>query len=335
VTMPGPTTARSRDPARRARTDRGPLAPPVTGAAGLATKGDEVEEWLDLRFFRPIGARIAHRLADTRVTPDQVTLVSLVIGLVAGHLFVYASPLLNGLGFGLFIVSDLFDSADGQLARLRGTSTRFGRVLDGISDSVRFANLAAHLLIRLTIVGGWSWPLATALVVGAAFSHSTQSAAIDFIRHSFLALAVGRGGEIDLEDMPVPPGASWPRRLAVSIYRVYTRRQARMFPRSAALLRAKRDHTLTPAAAAAYRVRTAPLLRPCVWLGQNIRFIILGLTATLGWPAGLLWISLGPMNVLLIWLVREQERVASGVMHADGTTRPVPPAPPAVAVGGD
>src|SRR5213592_1484511 len=108
----------------------------------LSDKGRAVEEWLDLRFFRPVGIRIARALYPTGISPDQVTLWSLLIGLVAGH---------------LFVVSDVFDSADGQLARLRGTSTRFGRALDGISDNLRFVNLYFHLMYRLTHAGVW-WP---------------------------------------------------------------------------------------------------------------------------------------------------------------------------------
>ncbi|PYO28845.1 MAG: hypothetical protein DMD73_04215 [Gemmatimonadetes bacterium] len=94
----------------------------------LSHKGRSVEEWVDLHFFRPIGIRIARALLPTGISADQVTLWSLVIGLVAGHLFAYRDHWTNLIGFGLFVVSDVFDSADGQLARLRGTSTRFGRV---------------------------------------------------------------------------------------------------------------------------------------------------------------------------------------------------------------
>src|SRR2546425_7218296 len=55
----------------------------------LSDKGHAVEEWLDLRFFRPIGIRIARALYPTGISPDQVTLWSILIGLVAGHLFAY------------------------------------------------------------------------------------------------------------------------------------------------------------------------------------------------------------------------------------------------------
>jgi phosphatidylglycerophosphate synthase len=156
-------------------------------AAVWATKGDHVEEWVDLRFFRPVGAWIARRLSETSITADQVTFVSLVVGLGAGHLFVYANRWLNGVGFVLFVVSELFDSADGQLARLRGTSTRLGRALDGVSDGLRFVNLGAHLLVRLVLTAGWSWPAATALVAAAAVSQSDSrrrsiSSGTDFSR---------------------------------------------------------------------------------------------------------------------------------------------------------
>ena len=334
MTQSSRTSGRFRRPQRRSR----PEARQGSSAQGvnrLATKGDEVEEWLDLRFFRPIGARIAHRLARTRATADQVTFLSLLIGLVAGHLFVYSSPWLNAVGFVLFIVSDIFDSADGQLARLRGTSTPLGRILDGTSDAARFINLGVHLAIRLIVGQHWNWLGATALVTLAAVSQSAQSSAIDFIRHAFLAVVVGRGSELNVEGQTKSSGTtSWLRRLAVWMYDTYNRRQARMFPRTIALLHATRDETWLPAVAT-YRAQIAPLLGHCAWLGQNFRFIILGVTAVAGWPAGLLWFSVGPMNVVLLGLLRAQERGADRALRTLDHTRSASPAASARAIGGD
>jgi hypothetical protein len=42
----------------------------------LAGKGEVVEEWIDLHFFRPLGFRLANALRPTRVNPDQVTMAS-------------------------------------------------------------------------------------------------------------------------------------------------------------------------------------------------------------------------------------------------------------------
>src|SRR6266581_3057179 len=151
----------------------------------LSHKGVAIEEWVDLRFFRPIGIRIARALEPTGISADQVTLWCILIGLVAGHLFLYRDPWVNAIGFVLFIVSDIFDSADGQLARLRGTSTRFGRALDGIGDHLRFVNLYVHLIYRLIHSGFWG-PGAFLLVAAAGLAHTFQSAAVDFVRNAFL-----------------------------------------------------------------------------------------------------------------------------------------------------
>ncbi len=298
-------------------------APPASVDAELATKGEAVEEWLDLRFFRPLGARIAHAAVGTRFTADQLTLVSLVLGLAAGHLFLYASPALNTAGFVLFIISDIFDSADGQLARLRGTSTRFGRILDGLSDNARFANLYAHLLVRL-LHAGWGGAGAAALAIAAALSHSTQSGAVDFIRHAFLAIGVGRGSELAGEDQVVQARSSWIRRVAALAYHAYNLRQEGMFPRTWALVQRAQAGVLSAVARAAYRQRVSPLLSLCALLGQNIRFVLVGVTCIAGWPAGMLWVTAIPLNLILVGLVMAQERATGRVLAVASTSAPAP-----------
>jgi phosphatidylglycerophosphate synthase len=274
----------------------------------LATKGDQVEEWIDLRFFRPIGIRIARALNGTRVSPDQVTAWSLATGLLAGHLLFYQSVWINALGWALFIVSDIFDSADGQLARLRGTSTRFGRILDGLSDSARFINLYAHLGARLVLVAGW--PVAGGLALAAAglLSHSWQASAVDFVRHAFLAMSqpgTDRGSsELELpEDLT---GNSIPARL----YAAYVKQQARMFPATESLERRRRQGTLSVAAREAYLRKAAPLLGRLGWLGQNARWLLILVTVVPGWPAAMLWITVLPLNLMLYVLVWDAERAA-------------------------
>src|SRR2546422_8527996 len=195
-----------------------------------------VEEWADLHFFRPIGIRIARALQRTGISADQVTLWSLAIGLVAGHLFAYRDRWTNAIGFVLFIVSDIFDSADGQLARLRGSSTRFGRALDGISDNLRFVNLYFHLMYRLIHGGVW-WPGAALLVACAGLAHTYQSAAVDFIRNAFLYVGSGKAGELDLpEDVEGGAGGTLLERFGARVYRDYVLRQSQLFPRSVKLI---------------------------------------------------------------------------------------------------
>src|SRR5438445_7820232 len=227
----------------------------------LSHKGQAVEEWADLHFFRPIGIRIARALQPTGISADQVTLWSLVIGLVAGHLFAYQDRWTNVIGFVLFIVSDIFDSADGQLARLRGRSTRFGRALDGISDNLRFVNLYFHLIYRL-IHTGWWWPGAVLLVAAAGLAHTFQSAAIDFVRNAFLRIGVGDGGELDLpEDLDTGARGALLERFGARVYRDYVMRQAQLFPRSVKLIRVLRRTRVTESFRAEYRARQEVVLQ--------------------------------------------------------------------------
>jgi len=269
----------------------------------LSDKGRAVEEWVDLHFFRPIGIRIARALQPTGISADQVTLWSLAIGLVAGHLFAYGDRWTNLIGFGLFIVSDIFDSADGQLARLRGTSTRFGRLLDGISDNLRFVNLYFHLIYRLIQSGYW-WPGAVLLVAAAGLAHSIQSAAIDFVRNAFLHIGIGKRGELDLpEDLRATRPATLLTRFGGRVYRDYVQRQAELFPRSVKLIRDLRRYPVTDGFRQGYRSRQEVVLPLCAWLGQNIRFAALGAAALVGHVSAFLWTEAVWMSLLLVVLI--------------------------------
>ncbi len=274
-----------------------------------ASKGPVVEEWADRRFFRPAGWRVARALASTPVSADVVTLASLIVGLVAGHLFWYAGVWLNAAGVLLFVVSDILDSADGQLARLRGTSTRTGRILDGVSDSVRFVNLYAHLGARL-FVAGWGWG-GVALALAGLLSHTYQAAAADFIRQAYLYFAVGTGSELELPEQTVPVRGSVWERLTAWLYADYVRRQAWLFPRTTALVRSLTGRSVPAPLRSDWGERQAPLVRACAWIAQNIRFALLAVTAVPGWPAAYCWIVVGPLNVVLIVLVLAHERRAA------------------------
>lgn len=269
----------------------------------LLHKGRAVEEWADLHFFRPIGIRIARALQRTGISADQVTLWSLVIGLVAGHLFAYRDPWTNLIGFVLFIVSDIFDSADGQLARLRGTSTRLGRTLDGMSDSLRFMNLYFHLIYRLIQSGFW-WPGAFLLGMAAGLAHTYQSAAVDFVRNAFLSIGVGNKGELDLpEDLERPRAGTLLERFGARVYRDYVVRQVQLFPRSARLVRLLRLRGVTDGFRAEYRARQEGVLPLYTWLGQNIRFVLLACAGVAAHVSAFLWLEAVWMSVLLLVLL--------------------------------
>src|SRR5579885_1790178 len=107
--------------------------------------------------FRPAAHLLARALAPLRVPPPAVVLAGTCAGAAAAvavgrdHLLVAAL---------LLQLKTLLDNADGQLARLTGRVSAFGRYLDSESDLVVNAALFAALGLR---IGPW-----TALAGGVA-----------------------------------------------------------------------------------------------------------------------------------------------------------------------
>ncbi len=107
----------------------------------LAFKSLDVEELIDRYFHRPIAAVVAALLLPLPITPNQVTLTSLLTGWM-GSFFLYRAFFVDGAGptsmwllAGLFLFGAvILDCVDGQLARAKGGGSRVGRILDGFVD---------------------------------------------------------------------------------------------------------------------------------------------------------------------------------------------------------
>jgi len=281
----------------------------VTPRTDLVDKGPAVEEWTDLHFFRPAGLWLTRLLQPTRVTADQVSIAGMAIGLVAGHLFLYERRWLNLLGLLLFIFSDVCDSADGQLARLRGSSTRLGRILDGISDNVRFVGLYLHLGVRLLLRGVHPVSVVS-LVLLTAGSHSLQGSVADFLRQVFLFLSGGKA-ELDLpEDLLEPAGSNWLDRFRLWIYRGYVGRQVWLLPASTAVVRTARREGLSAGLSRKWREAQGGWMERLALIGTNIRFPLLACAIWSGWVRSFLWATIVPLNLALAWILIGHEREA-------------------------
>jgi len=73
-------------------------------------------------------------LYPTPITPNQITFLSLVLGLMSAGFYVSGKP--DALVWGaVFLYGKvILDNVDGNLARARGASSRFGRFLDSLAD---------------------------------------------------------------------------------------------------------------------------------------------------------------------------------------------------------
>jgi CDP-L-myo-inositol myo-inositolphosphotransferase len=95
---------------------------------------------------RPLSVRISRRLVNCRITPTQISLLSFLWSVVAAALFAvggYAALLAGGL---MAQFASVIDGCDGEVARLKFQSSRYGGWLDAVLD--RYAD--AFLLAGLT-----------------------------------------------------------------------------------------------------------------------------------------------------------------------------------------
>ncbi len=156
-------------------------------------KSLEVEEPVDVFVHRPLAYVIARALLPTRISPDSVTLTSLAFGLTAAVLMVWPLPHHWQWAALLSFIGTVLDCVDGQLARLRKTSSVLGRMLDGTCDStVVMAAAVAAACVHVPQLG--STPLRALLVaaaiVASAVSISVQVTLFDHYKTVFLKLTV-------------------------------------------------------------------------------------------------------------------------------------------------
>jgi hypothetical protein len=127
---------------------------------------------------RPAAAVLLVPLERSRITPNQVTFSSLVVFAIAAALLI-TLPGHQGLVLSIVVLelSYVLDCVDGQLARLRGTSTPIGAHLDFLMDELKAFLLMGAVGIRLwRETGSTDWLLegmAGLVAVASAISLTT------------------------------------------------------------------------------------------------------------------------------------------------------------------
>lgn len=76
------------------------------------------------------------KLLNYPVTPNQITTVSLLLGLAGAGLFIFGSWYAGITGGLLLVLSYTLDNCDGEIARIKGLSSKFGAHFDDVVDSV-------------------------------------------------------------------------------------------------------------------------------------------------------------------------------------------------------
>jgi len=81
--------------------------------------------------YKYLNTPITKLFAMTPITPNQVTILSLLAGIASSLFFIYHHPFLAGL---LALLSSVLDGVDGKLARIKHKRTTYGGIFDSFID---------------------------------------------------------------------------------------------------------------------------------------------------------------------------------------------------------
>lgn len=280
-------------------------------------KSMDTEEWLDIHFTRPLGLLWANFFNAFGVHPNVVTILSIFLGLAAGIMFYFEGLTYSLIGIGLLVWANLYDSCDGQLARMTGKKTRWGRILDGFAGDVWFFAIYAAICLRLMPVWGiWIWLLCA---FAGFVCHGKQCQLADYYRNIHLFFLKGESGsELDnsakltqeFQSLSWQKDGAW--KLFLFFYRNYTKSQESMTPafqRFHSALKQLYPSALPQQLRDDFRAGSLPLMKWANILTFNTRAIVLYIAILVGQP----WIypvfEITIMNILFFYMRAKHERL--------------------------
>ncbi len=131
----------------------------------------DTEGFMSKHVERPISLAISRRLVETPLTPNQMSLISIFVGLVGALLMSWPGRMWPVGGALLFLFHSILDGCDGELARIKFMESRWGGLMDFWGDNV------VHAAVFIGIARHWSaiepglWPQGLAgLATAGAFA---------------------------------------------------------------------------------------------------------------------------------------------------------------------
>ncbi len=283
----------------------------------------EVEEPIDVWVHRPPAYLLALLLLRTPVSANLVTVGSIVLGWAAGLAifsdFHWHLPVAGLLVFG----SAVLDCTDGQLARMRKSSSAFGRMLDGAADYLVSAVVvggAAWLVIRKFEHPAWQLAAACSLALLTIITGSFHTTMYDHFKNVFLRLT--HPSYRDGEDLSAaerryqsePTARPIGMRVVWSLYFFYMRTQLQTLssfdPDSVRLLREHPDFSARQAAI--YRKHAGALMR--IWRNFfGFGSLVFGLAVAIAFDVAeyYLLFRLFVLNAVFYGYLRPRQRLAS------------------------
>jgi phosphatidylglycerophosphate synthase len=158
-------------------------------------KHEVFDETLALYILRPIAFIFVKLLYPTSITPNQVSLMTVIVGIMSGYFFSRCDVVSVVIAGSLYFLSLVLDCVDGMIARLKNNGTPVGRIIDGLSDYI------VGILVYIGMGIGFGKGLIDIkylpfnywwFIVIAAISHIFHAISVDYYRTEFMAHGLGK-----------------------------------------------------------------------------------------------------------------------------------------------
>ena len=121
---------------------------------------------------RKISLRISRRLCNTSLTPNDISLMSFLLSILAAILFLFTDYIHLALAGIITQASSIIDGCDGEIARLKFQASPFGAWLDTVLDRYADIAIAASIAYAYSMLYGIliSWIVAILAISGFILS---------------------------------------------------------------------------------------------------------------------------------------------------------------------
>lgn len=288
-------------------------------------KARDVEETIDIYFYRPLGYVTAKVCKALGISPNAVTIVSIFIGVTGGHLLYYRDITLNAYGLLFWVIADMLDSADGQLARMTDHRSRIGRILDGLGGNIMFLSIYLHLFARMAVTHpSIPWPVFFLIVLAGGISHSLQSSLADYYRNAYLKIVVDPmkseldGADEIREEYESTRFTKQPiKKILMRVYLNYTIQQealSKNFQRLRKLIDRVYGAHIPKWVSDEYRRENRPLMKYYAILTTNTRMIVMALCVLIDIVPIYFVVEVIIINLLMVLVTVHQEKLSAGLL---------------------
>ena len=203
-------------------------------------KSRSISDPVDTYFHEKISYPIAKAYNHFGLHPNVATVCSLLTGVAGGVLIAFHNLWMNIPGVILIILSIILDCSDGQIARMSGKGSLYGRCFDGFADSIVYASIYVGISVRCMSDKipftdmNWSWWIFLISVPVGFYFHVYQARILDYHKNMYMYLTGNSHSELTTSEalkvqIDELPKHSF-KKFVCSSYLSYTKSQERLTP---------------------------------------------------------------------------------------------------------